>query len=755
VVLDIAKVTAVSLGLLFYSGWGLTLVILPKRLQRRVAYLLIPVVGLAVVDSIGQTMSFLGLASRHSLLILLTLTTGLNIAAVFFNREQLRLPLQSEVVIILLALPALLLTVSPVLAADQLAPIGTTNGDPVAHATATEFLTDNSYRDEIPLSPEYAIFSSTSDKMNRFVRLGFHYYQSYVDLLTSESAYATYSIISSVGTYLWALTIGFFTSGVLRQSKNTVYLATILFAISALPIWISFGGYGPQSLGMGLLISGFGAWVLALEERDWRHVFLAAILTAGLVSIYSEALVYLILPTAIYAAVIIAFNVSRSWQIVKAGILAMGLSILFNSIGWGRAVLRMVDLRPRIVYGATGNVDWFIDPRQIGGFIPFSRNVNQWYGATISQLLWFPIFLVLAAIIYGFSQLTARPRLIIASFLLPSLATILWFGLRAKPYPYGYFKAWTMGWWVYVILLSVGLSGLSSWLGRYRRTSYAAILLIPLASLLLMTSFKLSLEMRQNIPLNSMIFESVEWVDDLNPEGRLYVSTGDLNRLSTFWLAHLLRDRPTRFSEDLIYTNFGSGTPYHGESFVLRHISSKDDWVEEYWIESIIRENQEFALLTLEPVDGREFILPDPDYPLDILMGDQFRLLGYDTDLLSATTGSELVVTLYWQALAGTDLSYKVFVHLIDEKGQAIAQYDGFPREWTYFTYLWQPGEVVKDEYRLVLDQDLNPGSYKLRVGLYHPDTGERLPIIQNGQPMEDPGALLDTFIIDSDRNPE
>jgi hypothetical protein len=56
VVLDIIKVIAVALGILYYAGWGLTLIVLPTRLQHRAAYLLMPFVGLAVGDSIGHTM---------------------------------------------------------------------------------------------------------------------------------------------------------------------------------------------------------------------------------------------------------------------------------------------------------------------------------------------------------------------------------------------------------------------------------------------------------------------------------------------------------------------------------------------------------------------------------------------------------------------------------------------------------------------------------------------------------------------------
>ncbi len=62
--LEIIKVTSIALGFLYYSGWGLALIILPTRLQRRAAYLLMPLVGLAVGDSIGDITSFVGLTGR-------------------------------------------------------------------------------------------------------------------------------------------------------------------------------------------------------------------------------------------------------------------------------------------------------------------------------------------------------------------------------------------------------------------------------------------------------------------------------------------------------------------------------------------------------------------------------------------------------------------------------------------------------------------------------------------------------------------
>ena len=42
-------------------------------------------------------------------------------------------------------------------------------------------------------------------------------------------------------------------------------------------------------------------------------------------------------------------------------------------------------------------------------------------------------------------------------------------------------------------------------------------------------------------------------------------------------------------------------------------------------------------------------------------------------------------------------------------------------------TFTWQPGEVIRDNYGLLLPDDLPPGDYRLIAGLYLPTTMERL----------------------------
>jgi hypothetical protein len=100
-------------------------------------------------------------------------------------------------------------------------------------------------------------------------------------------------------------------------------------------------------------------------------------------------------------------------------------------------------------------------------------------------------------------------------------------------------------------------------------------------------------------------------------------------------------------------------------------------------------------------------------------------LLGYDLE----RSQDELAVTLHWRALSQMEKSYKFFVHLYDAgSGELVAQTDVVPRGWTYPTTQWQAGEVVSDEVHLPLSE-VPSGVYRFAVGIYDPQTGERLPI--------------------------
>jgi 4-amino-4-deoxy-L-arabinose transferase-like glycosyltransferase len=131
--------------------------------------------------------------------------------------------------------------------------------------------------------------------------------------------------------------------------------------------------------------------------------------------------------------------------------------------------------------------------------------------------------------------------------------------------------------------------------------------------------------------------------------------------------------------------------------------------------------------------------LPDePTVALNACLGDAIRLQGYALAGERFVPGDVLPVTLFWEAQGSPGARYKVTVQLLDGAGQLVAQHDGEPADGLTPTDAWQPGQRVLDRHGVVLPDDLPPGQYTLAVALYYVASGERLPVVLNGEPTGD-----------------
>ena len=113
---------------------------------------------------------------------------------------------------------------------------------------------------------------------------------------------------------------------------------------------------------------------------------------------------------------------------------------------------------------------------------------------------------------------------------------------------------------------------------------------------------------------------------------------------------------------------------------------------------------------------------------------DQIELQGYTVE----QTGRRLQVTLFWRAKKDISRDYSVFVHVVNTGGDIVAQHDGQPGwQVTIPTGSWLPGETVLDRHTIELPADLPPGTYTLNAGIYYWETLERLPVLENGAPVD------------------
>jgi hypothetical protein len=141
-----------------------------------------------------------------------------------------------------------------------------------------------------------------------------------------------------------------------------------------------------------------------------------------------------------------------------------------------------------------------------------------------------------------------------------------------------------------------------------------------------------------------------------------------------------------------------------------------------------------------DPSTGSGRSVPNP---VRFNFGNQIALVGYALEGRAVGPGEEIHLTLYWEALAEMKRDYTVFTHIIGERDRIWAQVDSQPQGGAAPTSTWRQGQVLMDEYHLLVEADTPPSVYDIEVGLYLPATGERLGLLDEAGHWIDSRVLL------------
>ena len=102
---------------------------------------------------------------------------------------------------------------------------------------------------------------------------------------------------------------------------------------------------------------------------------------------------------------------------------------------------------------------------------------------------------------------------------------------------------------------------------------------------------------------------------------------------------------------------------------------------------------------------------------------DGLHLQGYD--LLDEPAGHSL--RLFWETGEGVASDWITYIHMTDQQGELVAQFDGPPLAGLLPTSQWKPNSLYIDKRKLEVPSSIAPGDYLLRIGLYSFENGERL----------------------------
>ncbi len=128
--------------------------------------------------------------------------------------------------------------------------------------------------------------------------------------------------------------------------------------------------------------------------------------------------------------------------------------------------------------------------------------------------------------------------------------------------------------------------------------------------------------------------------------------------------------------------------------------------------------------------------------PVEANFDNRFSLLGMDLPD-SIPLGSTAQVNLYWRIdVDGVDEDYSSVIHLRDEAGNIVLETGSFqPGELA--TSNWLYDYYIQERINLKIPSNTPPGTYTLDVGLYLPETLQRLNVINAAGNPEDVKVTL------------
>lgn len=213
----------------------------------------------------------------------------------------------------------------------------------------------------------------------------------------------------------------------------------------------------------------------------------------------------------------------------------------------------------------------------------------------------------------------------------------------------------------------------------------------------------------------NLIFDRVDTAERLAPflSGWSSVAALQLGGKAEAWSEQKIQAFSTEKPEAWYVLDFGAEQKADQRQAIDRQLS-----------ETLCKVSREFA----GSAQVSRFVNAPPDRDLNTTAAFE-NGLQLNRVRISNTTlkpGGPLCLELHWSTNAPLPTDYTVFVHVLDQNGQIVAQSDLQPGGGYAPTSGWPIGQPITDRHGVVLPPTLAPGEHQIVIGLYGPD-GVRL----------------------------
>jgi hypothetical protein len=145
--------------------------------------------------------------------------------------------------------------------------------------------------------------------------------------------------------------------------------------------------------------------------------------------------------------------------------------------------------------------------------------------------------------------------------------------------------------------------------------------------------------------------------------------------------------------------------------------------------------------VTVHGVDyAHIYQVPQPmEHRVEANFGEAIQLYGYEVDMSGLRSSNIISLTTQWKAMQPAAEDYHMFIHVLDQQGNQVAQVDVPPAGAHAPTTAWETNRYTTWVHPIPLPADLPAGRYWISLGLYRPADFSRLPVMGNPPPAAAP----------------
>jgi hypothetical protein len=447
----IAFIAVISMGFLYYTGYGVTRFLSTEPPLAGNELLLTPFMGYSITTTMAYWCGWLGWSIGVAVAVTLVIATLCNLWAFVSLREAVKV--REHVAIFVLAGVAFAAAMYPICQSGILGPIGA-NGDQVLYANVASRLEMG----HLPVSPPgewHPAMQQLALASHYGLPLGFSYLHAIIDYLSRREAHETFAIVTAMALIFAVLAYAVLARCLFGLGCRGILIAAVLAALSPTLMWVHYNSYAMHVMSLGLVPVAFGVAVIAWNQGVRQLFFAALLLSSAFVTYPVAAVAFAVGPLIVYGAqCCVQDRHQLTCHLRRLGLL-LALAVVVNLPGAMHTGKFLNYLRDVQFAEQFGDVHHYAQWMELYGLshLRLPEEVDPLYSVPLLPLLVAGVAAMLA--LYGAWQTTMMARAALLSLVIIDLTFMIWLHYLVN-YPYGYFKALTFATFPAIMALSIG-----------------------------------------------------------------------------------------------------------------------------------------------------------------------------------------------------------------------------------------------------------------------------------------------------------